>query len=53
MFTDHVSLRIKRLSNLAEIPQYQTEHAAGMDLHAAIAETVTLSPGEIRLIPGN
>ena len=50
MFTDHVPLRIKRLSELAEIPQYQTEHAAGMDMHAAIAEAVTLAPGEIRMI---
>ncbi len=33
------------------LPDYQTEHAAGMDLHAAVKDTVTIPPGEIRLIP--
>jgi dUTP pyrophosphatase len=46
-----VELRLKRLSNLADLPRYQSGHAAGMDLHAAISEPVTLPPGEIRLIP--
>jgi dUTP pyrophosphatase len=45
------ALRIKRLSTLADLPRYQSEHAAGMDLHAAVSESVTLAPGEIRLIP--
>ena len=40
-----------RLSSHAELPRYQTDHAAGMDLHAAIAQAQTLAPGEIRLIP--
>ena len=44
-------LRIKRLSNLADLPHYQSEHVAGMDLHAAIDEPVTLAAGEIKLIP--
>ena len=51
MYSDPVIVRIKRLSSLATIPQYQTEHAAGMDLHAAIAETIPLGPHEIRMIP--
>jgi dUTP pyrophosphatase len=46
-----VSLRIKRLSNLADLPRYQSDHAAGMDLHAALAEPLRLEPGEIRLVP--
>jgi dUTP pyrophosphatase len=33
------------------LPDYQSEHAAGMDLHAAVEETVTIPAGEIRLIP--
>lgn len=45
------TLRFKRLSDLAELPRYQTEHSAGMDLHAAIAGPVTIEPGGIRLIP--
>src|SRR5438045_6788164 len=51
MFTEHVPVRIKRLSTLAVLPEYQTEHAAGMDLHAAIAESIILAPREIRVIP--
>ncbi len=46
-----LALRIHKLSDLATIPSYQTEHAAGMDLHAAIAEPIELAPGEIRLVP--
>lgn len=34
-----------------ELPTYQTAHAAGMDLHAAVGEPVTLDPGGIALIP--
>ena len=32
------------------LPEYQTPHAAGMDLRAAISEPVTLQPGERLLI---
>jgi dUTP pyrophosphatase len=32
-------------------PRYQTEGAAGMDLHAAIAAPLTLAPGERALVP--
>lgn len=43
-------LAIQRLSERATMPQYQTEHAAGMDLHAAIPEPVTIEPGDIAVI---
>ena len=33
------------------LPAYETEHAAGMDLRAAVGEPVTLQPGERGLIP--
>ena len=33
------------------LPQYMTEHAAGMDLSAACDEDVVLPPGAVRLIP--
>jgi dUTP pyrophosphatase len=33
------------------LPSYQSEHAAGMDLHAAVRSDVTLQPGDIVLIP--
>jgi dUTP pyrophosphatase len=44
-------LKFKRLSDLALIPVYQTEHAAGMDLHAAAATPVEIPAGAITLIP--
>jgi dUTP pyrophosphatase len=34
-----------------ELPAYATEHAAGMDLMAAIAEPVTIEPGKRAMIP--
>jgi len=33
------------------LPKYETEHAAGMDLRAALSETVTLKPLQRALIP--
>lgn len=33
------------------LPAYATDQAAGMDLLAAVAEPVTLAPGQRRLIP--
>jgi dUTP pyrophosphatase len=49
--TETLNLRIKRLSPGAVLPQYQSSHAAGMDLHAAIDQPVNVAAGEIRLIP--
>lgn len=33
------------------LPRYETEHAAGMDLRAAIREPVTIAPGGRAMIP--
>jgi dUTP pyrophosphatase len=43
-----VNVRIKRLNEGAVIPQYQTEGAAGFDLHAS--HSVVIPVGEHRLI---
>lgn len=40
-----------RLSPLAVIPAYQSELAAGMDLHAAIDAPMEIAPGSIVMIP--
>jgi dUTP pyrophosphatase len=32
-------------------PSYQSEHAAGMDLHAAVDTPVTIAPGAVEAIP--
>lgn len=46
-----VLVQFQRLSSSAQIPRYQSEHAAGMDLHAAIDAPVVLAPRAIALIP--
>jgi len=48
-----VQVQITRLPHGADLPlpAYQTAHAAGMDLLAAIDQPITLEPGDIRLIP--
>lgn len=56
-----MTLQFKRLPHGQgiDIPAYQSDHAAGMDLHAALApgsapgseESIVIQPGEIRLIP--
>ena len=46
-----LQLRIRRISDGVDLPQYQSDHAAGMDLHAALQAPITIGPGEIRLIP--
>jgi len=45
-------LYMKRVGPVAvPLPAYQSEHAAGLDLCAALAEPVALEPGERRLVP--
>lgn len=48
---DRVTVQFRKLSERAVLPQYHSDHAAGLDLHAAVAGPVVLRPGEIRLIP--
>ena len=38
-------VEIKRLRPDAIVPQYQTELAAGLDVHACITESITIEPG--------
>lgn len=47
------SLKIKRDPAAADLPlpAYQTAFAAGLDLHAACTEPITVAPGEVKLIP--
>ncbi|MDR1452882.1 MAG: dUTP diphosphatase [Candidatus Margulisbacteria bacterium] len=44
---------IKKLPNMDDLPsmRYMTEHAAGLDIYAAVAEPVVLAAGETKLIP--
>ncbi len=44
-------LRFRRLHPAAIVPSYQTEHAAGLDLHTTIEAPHRLDPGDIHLFP--
>jgi len=48
-----VKIRLQRLPHAGELPlpEPATDHSAGADLRAAVAETLVLAPGERRLIP--
>lgn len=46
-----VEIRRKPGCEDVPLPQYMTEHAAGMDLCAACEQDVVLRPGDIKLIP--
>ncbi|MCC6152520.1 MAG: dUTP diphosphatase [Candidatus Hydrogenedentes bacterium] len=48
-----ISVRISKDSSCDDLPlpSYETEHAAGMDLRAAVKEPVTLEPGARTLVP--
>ncbi|MFA4857820.1 MAG: dUTP diphosphatase [Candidatus Margulisiibacteriota bacterium] len=45
--------QIKRLPHGMDLPlpQYMTEHAAGMDLYAAVTEETIIGPGAWKLVP--
>ncbi len=45
-----LELRLERIKSDVPLPRYQTEHAAGLDLHAALDAPLVLEPGDIRLI---
>ena len=44
------NVKIKKLSELAKIPTYGTDYAAGADLYALTEDVVTIMPGETKLI---
>jgi dUTP pyrophosphatase len=50
---ESISVQIKRWPGCDDVPlpRYMTEHAAGMDICAAVTEPVVLEPGRRALIP--
>jgi len=44
-------VKILKLSPKAILPEYQSEHSSGMDLHACIDGPITIQPGKRALIP--
>jgi dUTP pyrophosphatase len=50
--TMNVEIAVLRVGpHASAVPAYQSEGAAGMDLPAALAESVTIAPGKRALIP--
>ena len=51
--TEPLRVQIAREPGTEDIPlpQYESEHAAGMDVRAAVNEPLTLQPGERALVP--
>lgn len=50
--TDQPQIRIQRESEFKDLPlpEYATEHSAGLDLHAATRSEIVLKPGQWRLV---
>lgn len=46
-----LNIKIKKLSEKAVLPEYQTSGAAGMDLCACVEEVTVIAPSERKLIP--
>ncbi|MBI5865652.1 MAG: dUTP diphosphatase [Planctomycetes bacterium] len=48
-----LAMRIRRKPGTEDLPlpQYMSEHAAGLDLYAANDEPIQIEPGQIRLVP--
>lgn len=49
--TTPTAVEIQILRKNALLPRYMTEHAAGMDLHAALEAPLCLAPGARALVP--
>ncbi len=46
-----LTLSLRRLRDGVDLPCYQSDSAAGLDLHAAVDEPTTIAAGDIVLIP--
>ena len=46
-----MTVKIKKVRPNAKLPTRGTSGAAGMDLYACIDESVTIEPGELKIIP--
>jgi dUTP pyrophosphatase len=50
---NRLSVKVKRIHNDNDVPlpAYESEGSSGMDLRAAVKQSVLLRPGDIKLIP--
>lgn len=53
MEQDQVNVGVKRLSGAEDLPlpRYMSDGASGMDLYAAVVDSVTIPGGGVRLVP--
>ncbi len=54
--SEKISLKIKRLNdkfNDIPLPAYATKGSSGMDIRAAVKESLIVEPGEVVLVPTN
>ncbi len=49
--TAKIKVKVKQIVKNLPLPAYQTEDASGLDLYAAIVDSILIQPGEIKLIP--
>ncbi len=47
----HIEIQFKRLHPAAQVPAYQSDEAAGMDLHACLDAPMTIGPGDLARVP--
>jgi len=48
---DVVPVRVSLESHAFAPPAYQSEHAAGLDVFAAVSEPLTIGPGQVAAVP--
>ena len=46
-----IDVKVKLLSEEAQLPVRMTEHAAGYDLHSSNVDPIIIEPGKLKLIP--
>lgn len=46
-----MKIKVKKLRPNAILPQCQTKHSAGMDLHTCVDKPIVIKPGKWELIP--
>jgi dUTP diphosphatase len=49
--SERIAVRITLEPHAFGPPAYQSEHAAGMDVYAAVQEPLTLAPGQVAAVP--
>ena len=49
--TETLTVRVTLDPHAVALPAYQSEHAAGLDVYAAVSEPLTIPPGRVAAVP--